>query len=252
MRLPNSVSVERRKLLTLYLGERVTADSVLAVLNEPGEVLKSCNKRYVRKVGKWVIKSSRFNFGFCPLKLTIRRQRYRNGWLASLAMDRLGIPVPRTIAYVEYRFLGIIWANAFIHEYIEESIHTLFYSKSLKEAGDESAIEMFFLRLTHALEALTNARVFHRDLKPANILTADGETFYFIDLDEAIVNQDFEPDHRLRNHVQLANGFKSVWDRIRVEQFLRMGIPEGEDPDTWLQQVWNGVNACKRSGEKYN
>lgn len=242
MKLPDSIRVERRGFQKLYLSEGVTAEEVLTALSAPGEMLKHGNKRNVRRVGDWVIKSALFNAGVGLLKLSVYRKRYRNGWRASIELTRRGISVPRTIAFVEQRFMGVIWGNSLIYEYMKDCIPTHIFAQSLKARGGEAKIDAYFQGLSDALGKLAEANVFHRDLKPDNILTLDLNTFYFIDLDEILLDEPFRVEHRLRNHTQLANGFQHDWEKVRIDDFLRKTIPEGEDHDKWLAQVWDGVD----------
>lgn len=249
MKLDGSIRVERRGFATLYLSEGVHADDVLKALDTSGDILKDGDKRIVRKVGDWVIKTTRMNGGIGPLKMTVDRNRYRNGWIASREMERLGLKVPRTIAYVEYRLFGIIWGNAFIYEYLNGCLPGLVYSIDLKEKGDRPATNAYFTHLADAVLSLANANVFHRDLKLNNVLTADGKTFYFIDLDEAQIGQPFKPEHRLRNHIQMANGLSRIWNKQEVTTFLHRTIPENEDNESWIARVWDGVEARRGTGE---
>lgn len=242
MTIPDSIRVERRGLQTLYLSEGVTADEILTSLAEPGEMLRHTKKRDVRRVGDWVLKSTLFDAGVSLLKLSVYRKRYRNGWRASIELTRRGLAVPRTIAFVERRFMGIIWGNSLIYEYMKECIPTDLFAQSLKELGDDAEIDAYFQGLSNALLKLAEANVFHRDLKPDNILTADVNTFYFIDLDEILLDVPSRLEHRLRNHTQLANGFQHGWDKTRIDDFLRKTIPEGQDNEKWLTQVWDGVD----------
>ncbi len=249
--LPDSIRTEGHGLRTLYLCEGIEADAVLEALQTPGEMLKDGDKRIVRKVGDWVIKESRFNKGVGPLKMTTNPQRYRNGWLSSLEMMRLGLPVPKTIAYVEHHLCGVIWRSTFIYEYIPEALPLNEYLHSLNDAGKDQAPEPFFQGLAAALHQLAQARVLHRDLKPLNVLTANGKDFYFIDLDEAFLDHDFLPEHRLRNQVQLLDGMRTAWTREQYNDFLEASIPAGEEVESWKKRVWEIVDERADSGKFY-
>jgi serine/threonine protein kinase len=247
MKLPDSVHVERRGLMTLYLSDGVGAPEVIDSLQKSGSMLKNGNKRVVRRVGNWVIKTTNFNKGVGPFKLTTNRARYRNGWLASLAMEAHGVAIPKTIAYVEYGFAGIILSSAFVFEFLEGCKPLPIFAKTVYE---EDATK-FFEDLNGALQKLTEARIYHHDLKPVNILTADGKTFYFIDFDDVVVGVEPLVEHRLRNHTQITAGVSRVCGEEELNTFLRMGVPDGEDADEWIKRVWQGVTRRRETGERY-
>ena len=237
----NSIRVERHGFATLHLCDGVQAEEVLTALSEPGESIKNGDKRIVRRVGNWTIKSTRTNMGIGPLKMTANRARYRNGWKSSLEMMRLGLRVPKTVAYVEFGMLGVIWGNALVYEYLDGCLSAPKFLKGLKQEEDSAAVEAFFQHLGEAVVGLAEANVFHRDLKLDNVLTQDGETFFFIDLDEAHIGQTFQPEHRMRNHIQMANGLSRIWQRPDIDAFLKSTTPEGEDTEDWVKRVWKGV-----------
>ena len=249
--LPDSICVEQHGARTLYLCEGVEADAVLAALDTPGEILKDGDKRIVRKVGDWVIKESHFNKGVAPLKMTFNPKRYRNGWLSSLEMMRLGLAIPQTIAYVEHRRAGVIWQSTFIYEYIVDAIPLIDYTTSMDQARRAEVHESFFSGLASALQQLADARVMHRDLKPLNILTANGEGFYVIDLDEAFCDTEFSTEHRMRNQVRLLDGMRDLWTREQYNFFLQVSIPPGEEVESWIKRVWEVVDAREASGKFY-
>lgn len=249
--LPDSIHIESLGAKTIYLCEGISVEEVVSALNTPGEILKNGDKRIVRRVGGWVIKESRFHKGIGPLKMTTNPKRYRNGWLASLEMMEMGLPIPKSIAYVEQRVAGIIWKNFFIYEYIEDALPLINYTLKLNEAERENTYKAFFSGLARTLNQLADARVLHRDLKPLNILTANGEDFYLIDLDEAFCNTDSLPEHRLRNQIQLLDGLRKLWTREHYDFFLEASLPAGEDLESWKKRVWEVVDARAISGKFY-
>jgi len=249
--LPSSIRIEKHNGKTIYLCEGVEAQAVLNALDSSGEMLKDGDKRIVRKVGDWVIKESRFNKGVAPLKMTANPNRYRNGWLSSLEMMRLGLPIPKTIAYVEHRVAGIILSNAFIYEYIPDAVSLDEYTQSLSESEREASYRDFFTQLAKALQQLAAARVVHRDLKPLNILTAEGKTFYFIDLDEAFCEIDLMPENRHRNLVQILDGMRKLWAREHYDVLIEAAMPDGESRESWKKHVWDEVDAREASEKLY-
>ena len=240
----NSVHIERHRSATLYLCDGVNAQDVLKALNTPGEMLRRSKKRDVRRVGDWVVKSTRMNQGIGPLKVTVNRNRYRNAWISSLAMEKKKLPVPKTIAYVEHQRFGIIWRSTFIFEYMKDCMHALDYVTTLKAQNDPIAIDEFLEHVAQALFLLEKADINHRDLKLCNLLTQDGKTFYFIDLDEAYINQPFKPEFRMRNHMQIANSLRTNgWEKGVINSFLQRTIPVAEDQTAWFLKVWKAIDA---------
>ena len=249
--LPDSIRTVKLRGKTLYLCEGVEAEAVLDALETPGEMLKDGDKRIVRKVGDWVIKESRFNKGAAPVKMTANRSRYRNGWLSSLEMMRLELPIPKTIAYVERRVAGVILSNAFIYAYIPDAVPLSDFAESLRESEREACHQAFYTALAKALQQLADARVMHRDLKPLNILTADGKHFYFIDLDEAFCDIEFQAAHRHRNLVQLLDGMRELWTREQYAVLIEAAMPAGESLESWKKQVLAEVDGRVASGKLY-
>jgi hypothetical protein len=164
-------------------------------------------------------------------------------------MIRLGLRVPKTIAYVEHGALGAIWGNAFVYEYLEDCLPALQFLEPLIKKEDRDSIDAFFTNLAEAVTGLAEAKVFHRDLKLDNVLTPDGREFFFIDLDEALINQPFEPKHRMRNHIQMGNGLWRICDKPDIDAFLQRTVPNGEDRDAWIDRVWVGIKDRRGTGE---
>lgn len=250
MNTPDGIRVERVGFATVYLSAEVPAQELLHAIAEEGFLIKDGDKRRVRLVQKkWIVKSTQFNGGLSALKISVNRNRYRNGWLASLELARLGILVPKTVAYIEHRLFGVIWNSTLVYDFQDGQFSAIEYLRDLIAANNSDAIEVFSVHLAQALDALAAAKVCHHDLKLANILTSDGREFYFIDLDEAHTNQPFHAEHRLRNHIQIAGGMSTVWNEAGINAFLARGIPDGENPEEWIARVWAGVHARTRSGE---
>ena len=241
---------ERHGTMKLLLADDVNAQHVIRAMNSSGEMLKDGKKRIVRRVGDWVIKSTKFNAGVGPLKVTTNPKRYRNGWTVSLVMTQMEFNIPRPIAYVEHSIAGFIWRSSFIYEYLEDHVPALEFIQIKAAEGDGATIDAFLTTLADALNALAKAHVYHRDLKLANILTKDGTSLYIVDLDEAHMNRPYVPEQRMRNHIQIAGGMRLFCRANQINQFLQQTLPPGENPDAWIDQVWKGIGNRRATRER--
>lgn len=248
-----SLPAEHRSGMTFYLRPGLTADSILEALKDPGGILKTSPKTTTRRIrairetpnpgaargtaGEWVVKESRPSAGLALLKHTLCRKRYRQAWRASIHLERNGIPTPTPIAFIEKGRRGIITGHIFISEFLQDCLNVEQHAAQLALRGDEENIRFFLARLAQAVNQLRDANVYHADLSGKNILTTDGQTFYFIDLDAATLGTPYTPQRRLKNHVQLYDSFCDLFGDEIMASFLQQMLPPAQDITPWVQTV---------------
>lgn len=235
------IVVERIRGRTVYRRKEVALASVLAAMETPGETLKRSKKSETRRVGEWVVKASRTDTLLEPIKRMFWRRRYRQGWIASRSLEMQGVAVPRAIAFVERTLFGLAIGTCLISEYLE-GVHTVEdHARALVARGaDTEGIKAFLSALADAVNALCATGTYHTDLSGKNILTKDGATFLFIDLDGVVIGRPYTGKIRMKNHVQLYDSFCDLWNQETLDPFITRMLPSGYDPQTWLCHVHQG------------
>ncbi len=226
---------------TFWLSDGIELERVLAAVASPGVTLKESSKSLTRRVGDWVIKSSRFEGGLGILKHTLLRERYRRAWRAANHLLFHGVKVPSPIAYIEHGRFGLITGNVFVSEYLNGFINVEQYAAALhRETANEALVADFLLGLAEAVNALCRTGAFHADLSGKNIFTQDGQSFCFIDLDGVILGQSYTRERRMKNHVQLYDSFCDLYDETLLGPFIKAMVSDDEDGETWLRAVQRG------------
>ena len=175
--MPESVHVVRQGLSRLYLCEGTNEQNAIDALESEGEVLKRTPKTITKRVGDWVVKSSRYNFGLGPLARTTLRARYRRGWQASLRLRQRGVDAPAPRAFIERGACGVIAGNTLITDYLHGYLGIEEWLTSNPAwRGGEAVMDRF-------LESLADA------LKDGSIAGAGHDTF---------VNEPLSSDSSLR------------------------------------------------------
>ncbi|NIA12561.1 MAG: hypothetical protein GWP08_00675 [Nitrospiraceae bacterium] len=232
------VRTERRGTVHMQVCAGIGVDAVLAAVRSPGTVLKESKKSLTRRVGDWVVKSSRTEGGLGVLKHTFARARYRAGWLAAHHLARHGVLVPRPVAFIETGWGGVITGNAMVSEYLDGFRNVEQHAASLSEASaGRETIDAFLNALAGAVNALCASGVYHADLSGKNVFTDDGERFYFIDLDGVQLGVDYTDERRMKNHAQLYDSFCDLFDDAIMEPFIHAMWPEGPVPDDWMARA---------------
>jgi len=225
-------------------------DDVLRAIEGQAAPLQITRKRSVCRHGKWVVKTSRFNGGIGPLKHSLKRKRYRVGWNASVALTNRGVPVARPVAFLEQRFMGVIWTNILVTEFLEgcQNIQEYFASHI-----SESEEKMTFLKkLADAIGSFHEAGAHNLDSKVQNIMTSDGSSFHFIDLDEVVLDKPYPIEVRLKNHIQLIYGMRDHLSDEEKVFFLESLGTGGVGVKKWVGQVDEGVRSWVSKKEKLN
>jgi len=204
----------------------------------PGEVIKESRKSRVRRVGDYVIKESTLAGGEGPLKHTFQRNRYRRGWFAAHHLRRHGVLVPEPVAFIERGRLGLIAGNAMISSYLSGQRNVeQFMAALIRENAGADTIHVFLGGLANAINAFTACGARHGDLSGKNLFTADGRRFTFIDLDDVRLDDTFDEEHLLKNHVQLYDSFCDVLSDSIMVPFLQKMLPPAVDIRVWMPRV---------------
>ena len=236
--MPESVRVVRRSLSRLYLCEGTDEQDAIDALRSEGEVLKRTPKTITKRVGDWVVKSSRYNFGLGPLARTTLRARYRRGWQASLRLRQRGVDAPAPRAFIERGACGVIAGNTLITDYLHGylGIEEWLTSNPAYRGGD-AVMDRFLESLADALTRLTDAGAVHSDLAGKNILTLDGTGFFFIDLDDVQLDVPYTIEMRARNHSQIWSSLRHFCGEDEIAPFLSKVLPQGHTLDEWTDAV---------------
>ncbi|MCH7958912.1 MAG: hypothetical protein IID08_02205 [Candidatus Hydrogenedentes bacterium] len=234
---PNHVQVIRQGLLTIHTLDGTDVDAVVNAVESRGEILKSSHKSLTRRVGDWVVKTSRFNSGIGPLKHTLRRQRYRQAWNAARHLQAHGVPVATPRAFVETSALGLIFGNTLVTDYLEGYSSIEEYLPALKQDADDAGIENFLSRLAEALRGIERADAVQEDFTGADILTRNGEDVFFIDLDAVRLGVPYTDDLRALNHAQLWFSMRHACTEEQIRHFLDVLKPSAPSLDEWMEIV---------------
>ena len=226
----------------------IPLNEIRSVLDAGGELLKKSNKSCTRRVGSYVIKSTQWQYGLGPLKLTLTPGRYRRAWNAAVYLERQGVHVPTPYAFVVRRRFGITWNNTVITRYLEGACDVeAFADRHLLGSEHADAARAYLLRLADAVNRLCASGAYHADLSGKNILTQDGRIFWFIDLDSVRIGRPYTRRWRMRNHIQLYDSFCDRWSPSTLRPFIeRLEPPETDSPDAWFDQVREGQR-CRRA-----
>lgn len=236
--LDDSIASVRNGWSTIYYTRGVSLEGILEALKTPGEVLKASDKSEVRRVGDFVLKSSKISCGSGPLKHTFRRARYRQGWVAAHHLHKHGVSAPLPLAYVEKGRLGIVTGNVLITSYLkgQQNVESFLQVLIQRKAGADT-IHLFLAALAEAINQFTACGAHHGDLSGKNIFTADGRHFSFIDLDDVSLGDTYDAGLRMKNHVQLYDSFCDFLSDSVLVPFVTKLLPPEEDIRVWMPRV---------------
>ncbi len=127
----------------------------------------------------WVLK----RFNVLPdkkAKRAVTRSLGRRAWNAALALQRLGLHTPRTLALAEERWATCLRGTSYlVSEYIAAPTLGQIMRNSRSSHGDR--VELLRLVVSN-VQKLHNAGFIHGDLRADNLLI-DKDRLFFIDLD---------------------------------------------------------------------
>ncbi|MBI5092002.1 MAG: hypothetical protein HZB26_06100 [Candidatus Hydrogenedentes bacterium] len=218
----------------------VATQAVLEALDTPGQVLKKSSKAVTRRVGDWVVKESRSTVRQ-RAKQALRPGAYLRAWKAALLFETAGVGSAKPIALVRRRKLGAIVGSALIFEHLDGSCSVEQWAARMHETGaSEKAIRGFLSKIAQAVARLCDTGAYHADLSGKNILTRNGDSFYFIDLDGVELNREYTDALQLKNHIQLYDSFCDLWSDDVLAPFVTQMLPRGTDADVWMEAVRRG------------
>jgi hypothetical protein len=219
-------------------GGLVNYDEVAEIVRAPRETLKQSAKSWTYRSGDWVVKESSWRRGAALFKLTFQPERRAMAWKAASFFSSNGIPTPEPLAYVEWGVLGIVWKNAFIARHLDGFFRSDHYLASMVGRGAEKdELRLYFEKLAEAVAALAPLRIYHSDLTGKNILTRDGRSFQFIDLEAVSLNVDYNMERRLRNHMQLYDSLLEWAPDEALTDLIRPLTPAEYGFDEWMNLV---------------
>ena len=251
VRLDDFETDRRLTRLVCYRKDEQSA-SVEQALSSPGEIIKRSQKSETRRVGPWIVKASLPSW-VNVFKHTFQRARYRRAWFAAQHLERNGIGVPRTIAYIERRFLGLIFGNALISEELQDARNVEAFTLALIRGGaGEHTFHEFLGALGSAVNALNDTGAYHADLSGKNIYTRDGTQFWFIDLDDVTLDEPYDEERRLKNHAQLYDSFCDALGDPLLVPFVQAMLPPQIDPRVWMPRVRQAQSARRGRHEEKN
>ncbi len=247
----NRVYARRKGLRRIYTAQDLPQETLDGILAEPGTVLKETPKIRVRHCGAYIIKETRGALLLRVLKLTFRRSHYRRAWDAALYLHQHGLHVPPPIAYIEHGLAGLVYRTTTITAYLEEHRNVEQFLDALVQRGaGRDTLDTFLAGLARAVNALTETGAYHADLSGKNILTRDGATFYFIDLDAVQLATECTEAQRQKTHVQLYDSFcDRLSDQLLVPFIVAM-LPPSIDPRIWMPQIRKAQQRRRRRHER--
>jgi serine/threonine protein kinase len=221
--------------------ETMDCQRILDIISDQGATLKASPKYITRRVDGFVVKASRGNGLRSLVNGTVRRNRYRRGWMAGLYLEEQGVSVPRVHALVEIRHSGFITASYLVMDHLDGASNVeRFAADMVQEGATTEQIRSFLRDLAYAIDKLCKTGVFHRDLSGKNILTREGKEFFFIDLESVFPVTRYTRSMRYKNHVQLYDSFCDFVGHDLLQVFLSQLLPENEDYAMWSKMVRQG------------
>lgn len=167
-----------------------------------------------------------------------RPSRGRRAWAAATALQRIGIPTPRPIGFIEDRQFGFPGTSYAVVEYLENAAPARRWIKAWLHQRPAPFRDAFRSQLLGTMMTLYENRIYHGDTKTSNLLLQypedpDRRTLYWIDLD--CMQFGVRPTRRrvLRNLVQLNGSLGSKLadeDRLAFLDALSGRFPWAGDP----------------------
>lgn len=231
------ILVDRLPVMTVHRRADLPLDRVLDAAQAPGEILKASSKSETRRVDDWVIKSSRRDPFLGSLKRTVLRARYRTGWVAALHLVRRGVHVPPPCAFIERGRYGLITGNTVITEYLDGCMDVEHFADAMQDRWTADDVHKYLAALAEAVNGLSACGAYHSDLAGKNILTRDGATFHFIDLDGIVLHRPHTEAMRMKTHVQLYDSFCDRWQDAFLEPFIARMLPDPDVLPEWMRTV---------------
>jgi len=235
---------------TAYVRNDLEDKQLQALLAHQGEVLKVSSKSKVRRLGQWAVKE--MHHGFFSRLIGRARHRSRHPWMAMNFLSLKEVPVPTPLAYIEYGRLGMVRSSAQIFEYLCfcYDVET-WLSLQIREGMEGESIAGFLNRLAQAVNTLSASGAWHADLSGKNIMTREGLEFYFVDLDAVQLEDSYDDEKRLKNHVQLYDSFCDALSDALLVPFIQAMLPDHIDLRVWMPKVRKAQRERRAKVEAY-
>ena len=219
-----------------YVRNDLEETKLQALLAHQGEILKASSKSQVRRLGHWAIKEK--HHGVASRLVGRARHRSRHPWMALNFLHIKNVPVPEPLAYIEYGRLGLVKSSVQIFQYLSfcYDVET-WLSLQIREGVEGESITRFLDGLAKAVNSLCASGAWHADLSGKNIMTRDGIQFYFVDLDAVQLENSYDDEKRLKNHVQLYDSFCDALSDALLVPFIQAMLPEHLDLRVWMPKV---------------
>jgi len=214
-------------------------------LMKAGQILKDGDVSDVSRI-TWndrdvVVK--RYNHvGFVhSLRYTIKRSRARKGWLNAGYLHSLGIPTPRSLAYIEQRKGLLVWKSYLVTEYVKgRKLWNFLRDDDITESRRSDELR----KIAGLLDRLWKCRITHGDLKHTNTLMTEGGPV-LTDLDGLMVHR-FEPLYRSKQAKDVRRFLRKTDIPPELYDYLRQlilgqttpGVKAAEDFDRMLIGNW--------------
>ncbi len=132
------------------------------------------------------------------VKNIFRSSRARRVWHNSLAAESIGLSVPRTVAFMEERRLGVLKRSYIVQEFIEDGLNLYFFVKAHREKEAE-----IIARVGSEVAVMHSKGWFHGDLKWPNIVLGR-ERLYFIDIEASLLKSPLPEGYMLKDLARFA------------------------------------------------
>lgn len=234
-----SFVIEKKQDLTVLRDPRISLESILFALDQNGEIIKESNKWHTRQIGGWFVKTSQKAGVWGIIRWSFSRKSRYTMWKIPQILARQGVTCPRILAIIDRTKLGLIQQRTIISEYMPGMRDVENFAKHIMTTEKAATqLQTFFHGLAAALRALMNSDVYHSDLSGKNILTSDGNTFIFVDLEAAHISRYYFARRRLKNLVQIYDSFCDFVPDDYLRPFLTSLVPNVcGNPEEWFARI---------------
>lgn len=211
-----------------------------AMVGTDGEVIKSSMKAISRRVDSYYVKHTPLSVSSIA-RCMAKPGHFRMNFDAALRMKRAGIATPVPVVYAERRIGPLVTQQAIATEWADGVVNVEEFARSLVgDNADDEAIAGYLSRLASAVQSLAACGIHHADLSGKNVLTGDGSSFIFVDLDSVRAGFGMDEADMFKRDVQLYDSFCDFWGPEILDPFIA-GIHEPDVlPAGWVDRVREG------------
>lgn len=175
----------------------------------------------------------------------LRGSPARRAWRGAQLLQAAGIPIPRPLAVVEHRSMGMVRESFYVSEALltQTPLNTYWRDYHLTWTGQRR--RAFLQALAEFFRTLHTAGLYVGDLKDENLFVEeDGEThwkFYVVDLDRVTQHQPLSQQRRFKNIIQLERTLgrhARASDRLSfLHHYLGSPLPSRAERHALLNQL---------------